>query len=226
MTEHLCVVCPQLRQGEPRIYERANVCEGCRLRLASILTDISVGYRHLAGEFVPGQGHDERVSGSREAPLPLRVNPLDLTLSARVGIIHDSNHDQIGYKPVAAILDSWVRDWRDVLGLQEGLPRPNVRHLTIWLGHRLEKACDDHPAIDEFTAEMRDLLGVIRRTIGTTEVRPEHLDVPCRRCDLLDLHRLPGQDRIECGSCGDLLTEEEYTRWVKLVAADLSEASA
>jgi hypothetical protein len=133
--------------------------------------------------------------------------------------------DQAGHISVATLLDSWVRDWRDVLRLHEGLPTPTVMVLSTWLSNRIDRACADHPAIDEFAAEIRDLVRSLRRVTGVSEVRPEHLDVPCRRCDLLDLHRLPGEDRVECSSCGDLLTGAEYLRWVKLVAADVSEVS-
>lgn len=223
-TEHVCITCPQLRQGDPRVYERANVCNGCRARLQSMLGDIWNGYQQLAGELMPGQGRGERVSGSREAPLPLRVDPLDLTMPARFAAVHDVRGDQLGYVSVATVLDSWVRDWRDTLRPQQALPRPSVRHLTIWLTHRLDDACDRHSAIDEFAAEMRDLLSAIWRVTGATEVKPEYMDgVVCRRCDLKDLYRLPGQDRVECQSCGDLLTEEEYRRWTRLLAVDLTE---
>ena len=257
MTERLCCVCPQLRQGDPRVYARPNVCEGCRLRLRSMLGDILDGYTKLgpkppinAGRWRDDAGREhrdpvadetpagpltiaggQRVSGTRERSLPLPLDPLDLTMPARVGGVHEDVNpqtglpygDQVGYVSVATLLDSWVRDWRDTLRPQEGLPRPNVRHLGIWLTHRLDDACDRHPAVDEFAHEMRDLLAAIRRVNGRTEVRPEHLDVPCRRCDLLDMHRLPGQDRVECGSCGDLLTEDEYRRWVGILSASMKE---
>ena len=224
-TEHRCVCCPQLRQGEPRIYERAQVCEGCRARLRSMLAEVVELYQDL--DLEKGSASGQRVSGSRTPPLPLRVDPLDLSLPAPTGRQRwEPNNwprDQVGHISVATLLDSWVRDWIDVLGLRE-TPPALVGTMAGWLTNRIDLGSKDHPAIDDFAAEIRDLLQTLRRTVGTSEVRPEHLDVPCRRCDLLDLHRLPGEDRVECGSCGDLLTEDEYRRWVGLVAAEHAHA--
>src|SRR5262245_39099447 len=146
-------------------------------------------------------------------------------MPARVATVHDMWRDQTGQLSVATILDSWVRDWRDVRDRGERLPTPTVVELARWLGNRLEWACDSFLAVDEYANEMRDLRRSLRSVVGINEIRPEHLDVPCRRCDLLDLHRLPGQDRVECGSCGDLLTEDEYRRWVNLLAADMADAA-
>lgn len=240
MTEHLCVTCAQLRQGEPRIYDRKAVCEPCRSRLRTLIREIDEYYDGLPDQLARSGGVGQRVSGSREAPLPLRVDPLDLMLPARTAAVHEPpctctefrrpecrrghpHLDQTGQVSVATRLDAWVQDWRDVLGLNEGLPRPDVKHLTAWLLNRLEDACDGHPAIDDFAFEMRELASVLRRTVGASEVKPEHLDVPCRRCDLLDLHRLPGEDRIECGSCGCLMTETEFNTWTRLLAAHMKE---
>jgi hypothetical protein len=183
-------------------------------------------YALVGAEMIPGQTQGQRVSGSREAPLPLRVDPLDLTLPARAAAIHDVLGDQIGHLSVASVLDSWVREWRETRDMRETPPGATVAELAGWLGNRLDWACSLHPAVDEFAREIRQLHRTIERTVGVNEVRPEHLDVPCRRCDLLDLHRLPGQDRVECGSCGDLLTEAEYSRWCGLLAGAYADGTA
>lgn len=51
MTEHLCVACPQLRNGEPRVYDRPNVCEGCRSRLRSMLSEVVELYAELLASY-------------------------------------------------------------------------------------------------------------------------------------------------------------------------------
>lgn len=222
MSEHRCVTCAQLRAGEPRIYERANVCEGCRSRLAQLLREIMGMHALLPAMLQPGQSQGQRVSGSRTPPLPLRVDPLDLTLPPRSAPVRDVLGDQVGHLSVATVLDQWVRDWKETLAVGDQWPGIRVVELTMYLRTRLPWACDGHPAIDEFAAEIRTLHRTLRVVTGLQEIRPEHLDVPCRRCDLLDLHRLPGEDRVECLSCGDLLTEEEFHRWCGLLAADLA----
>ena len=132
MTEHLCVI------DQRRQYERAAVCNGCRLWLDRTLVEIVELYALLpdavgttdpinTGEWVDERGvkhldpvalrlpsgtisklgSGPRVSGSREAPLPLRVDPLDLMMPARVAAVHDVLGDQIGQISVASALEIW-----------------------------------------------------------------------------------------------------------------------
>lgn len=216
----ICVVCTR------RQTERGQVCDADRTWLDHTLVEIGDLYALLPANMVPGQTQGQRVSGSREAPLPLRVDPLDLTMPARLGAVHDALGDQVGLLSVATVLFSWARDWRETRDRGEGPPPATVVDLVAWLRNRLDWACDDHLAVDEFVVEIEALRRKLRAVVGINEIRPEHLDVPCRRCDKLDLHRLPGQDRVECGSCGCLLTEDEYGVWVRLLAAHMKEMVA
>lgn len=262
MTAHLCVVCPQLRPGEPRIYDRAQVCDGCRARLCSLLAEICELYAALDLEKPRAVG--ARVSGSRSAPVPLAVSALDLTMPAGQKSVSDDlrpvygrsvvevrvyapadpgfegaayplttvvlsqrtrrrdhrglpawgpSGDQIGDPSVASVLDSWARDWQSYRWAL--LPQPSVVALAWWLGERLEDACDGHPAIDDFAAEIADLAARMRPHGPRAELK---VGVPCRSCDRVTLFRWPGSDRIECGSCPALMTDEEYARWTGLIS--------
>lgn len=216
VTERQCCVCPQLRPGEPRIYERAQACEGCRSRLRSLLAELLEAYSQL--ELVKGSTAGAKVSGSRTPPLPLAVTALDLTMPARVCAVHDADGDQVGHPGVASVLDSWARDWQTYR--PELLPSPNVSSLTGWLTDRLEWACDSHPAIDDFAAELRSLVGVVRAAAGLTRPKAEvKFGVPCRDCEKVTLFRWPGSDYVECGSCPVLMTPEDYLRWTQLISA-------
>ncbi|MES2210993.1 MAG: hypothetical protein V4515_12575 [Chloroflexota bacterium] len=254
---HGCVVCPQLRQGDPRIYDRANVCEGCRARLRSMLIETVEHYVRLDPR--KGSTGGERVSGSRTAPLPLLVDPLDLRMPPQLGEVSDTrmpqyelveesvtvwlparpdeeyrseeqtlrrrratgelgpSGDQVGELSVATMLESWARDWQTYWWAL--LPAPTVVHLARWLGVRLEKACDEHPAIDDFAADLRDNIRALRRVNGELGPLFDLLDVPCRRCDWLSLVPMARADRVECLHCGDLASGEEYQRWIGLLAA-------
>lgn len=222
MTQPLiCVICQR------REVRTGMVCDPDRTRLARTLDEIVELYALLPEQLAPGQSAGERVSGSREAPLPLRVDPLDLTMPAPTGrqlwtAVSDKLGDQIGHLSVASILDSWVRDWRGSIAAS-GNPGTTVVELAGWLRIWLEAACQDHPAIDEFGIEMFALAAALRRTCGLVEPLPALLDAVCARCDNLSLHRLPGEDRIECGVCGRRLTEDEYGQWTKMLVADLKE---
>jgi len=215
MTEHLCVTCSQLRQGGPRIYDRKQCCEGCRARLLSMLVEVVEHF--VSVDVRKGRKAGVRVSGSREAPLPLLVDPLDLRMPPQLGTVHDTFGDQIGEISVATVLESWARDWQTYWWAT--LPPPSVGQLSHWLGLRLEKACDEHPAIDEFALAVRELIRTLRRVNGQLGPMFDLLDVPCRRCDWLSLVPVAQQDRVECLHCGDLASGEEYARWTGLLAA-------
>jgi hypothetical protein len=226
----ICVICTRVHA------ERPLVCDHDRNRLAGTLRELAAAYAALgradpepvsAGQLVAGPTRSQtgsgRVSGSREAPVPVSLDLVDLTAQARAGTVHDPVwRDQVGYPSVASVLDQWARDWLDTLpNIGEYLPAPTVPVLLDWLGKRLGVACDRHPAVDEFAGEVHDLLWACRRAAGEVPPRPELCGgVPCRRCDLMTLYRVPGSDWIECGSCPDLMSADEYARWVGILAAN------
>jgi hypothetical protein len=210
----ICVCC----QHPDRDVETGQVCPGCAHRIACDLRDIADLYVQVS--VYPGSGATgPRVSGSREAPLPLRVDALDLTMPARGGTVHDLHGDQIGHVAVASVLDQWVEDWREHRGKGERRPEPpTVVILAAWLGLRLGDACDDHPAIDEFAADVRRLCRVLRMVTGDGPVRPERLPAPCPGCDLLALTR--DHAGVRCRACGEDWTEGQYAEWVGRLVRD------
>jgi ribosomal protein S27E len=216
MTKALtCVVC------QHRDTTSGQVCEFDRTRIARTLDEIAELYTMI--ELAPGQKPGQRITGSREAPLPLLVDPLDLTMPARIpeptDVARLHPDDQRGLMSVATRLDLWVRYWRTGINVGDINPNPTVADLARWLLIWLDVACDYHPAINDFATELFTLVGVLRHICGTNDVKPEILDVPCSRCDQTSLYRRPGEDRIECGACGRLLTEHQYGQWCGLVAA-------
>lgn len=189
-----------------------------------------------------------QVTGSREAPVPASLDLVDLTAPARPGsLLPHANAqlhqhaaivartrslerheyaaawtDQIGHLSVATELEHWVIDWIDARHQHEHRPTPSVVELAVWLSHRTTWACDHHVAVDEFAADMRRVRSVIRRiNLGRPEL-PEVCDgVVCSGCDLRNtLYRHPGsQWRAECGACGKLYSDDEYARWLGLLAS-------
>lgn len=207
---------------------------------------VRLGAARISGTATAG-----RVSGTPEAPVPVNLDLVDLTAPARAGsyLPHANAElhavaaivtrtrtlerheyaaqwtDQIGHLSVATTLDAWVRDWRGHRTKREGWPAATVGDMAGWLGDRLDDACDDHPAVDEFAADISDVHAALRGVLGLIGPWPELLrGVPCRRCDTAALSRMPPkeygvQQYIECGECGDLMTPEEYERWTQLLAA-------
>lgn len=216
-----CVACSR------RDPEVGQVCPGCRSRLANWLREIPNLYADLLArdDVLRSAGGFGWVSGTHEAPVPIRVDAVDLTLPAR-GPVSDADHDQIGHLSVAAVLDSWMRDWREHRDVGEGLPDPQVPVLCRWLGDRLDDACDSHPAVDEFAAELADLRRALYGVLGLFDVPDYKQGVPCRACDMLALVRRSGSDFIECEGCGLLLSPQEYADWTALQAAHLKGRAA
>jgi hypothetical protein len=220
------------------------VCDPCRRGLADDLRALVDAYAMLVvGEVLDGANdpvsqtlpagtvrsgsRGAPVTGSREAPVPVNLDVVDLTLAAGPGTIYDPLGDlaamQVGLIPVATVLDQWVRDWRDIRDRGEHLPVPTVVTLAGWLYDRLDWACDEHHAVDEFAAEIRAVVRACNRAIGNTPARPEVLvGVPCAtpECDGLLVHDTGSKYRVECGSCGRLWTDEEYIEWTRIVVAN------
>jgi len=217
----VCVVA----QNPNHHVEHGQVCAGCTQRIRCDLDDIVHLYLRL--DLQPGSGnHGPRVTGSREAPLPLRVDALDLTMPARgeglTAVGKEPDPDgvplQVGQPSVASTLDLWVRDWREVRDRGEGLPTPTVAVLVGWLTVRLDWACDEHPAVDEFAGEIRRLRNTLRREVGDVDPRPERLPAPCPACDLLAMVR--DSDGVRCRNCRTELGDDEYADWVGRLARD------
>lgn len=216
--EHQCVICQR------RPYMRAQVCDACRDRLPRTIAEIVELWKQLPDAMPRDQSNGQRVTGSREAPVPLNVDALDLALPARVpeasaeGRKHPE--DQVGHPAVASILDQWCRDWRDEMAFAQSLPVPTVPELARFLINRCDWAADRHPAVDEFASEMGRLRAVLRGVLGLIEPPAEFCDgVVCRKCDRYALYR--ESDYVECDHCGLLYSESEYEEWAALIAGQV-----
>lgn len=124
-------------------------------------------YARLADSLHPGSGSGgPAVSGSRTAPVPVRLDPL--SLAARGGVV--------------TILQTWLIDWHDLLGyrhprwggdLQQQLDQVvgRLRILLPW-------AAEQHGAFDEFSREIASLVHQCRTATGG-EKPPRRIGVSC-----------------------------------------------
>ncbi|GAA0494912.1 hypothetical protein Ade02nite_19510 [Paractinoplanes deccanensis] len=128
--------------------------------------------------------------------------------------------DDDGHLSAATVLDLWVRDIRAQQFTRHRLPDATVPELVRWLRARHEDICDRYPDIAVFADGLRVLRGALRSAAGETEPRPEPCDgVTCDRCDQRALFRNPDDTyRAECGNCGSLYTDDEYTDLVSIQA--------
>ena len=88
-----------------------------------------------------------------------------------------------GYN-ATAVLENWVRDWRETYGLvpygvaTETVPNAELlAHICQFLSTWLNRACADHPAIDLFAGELRQQWAAMRE--GANETPPNSWVIPC-----------------------------------------------
>lgn len=200
-----CVIC----RRQP--YDRAHACATCRKWLARDLGEIAGLAALLPLVVAP--------AGGSEGGVPLRLAAVDLGLplwgGASSATVHDPYGDQGGQVPVAARLDSWVQDWAITRDRGEGLPGVTVPEIVGWLLNRIEDACDEHPAVDEFAAEVRAIKAAICRTLSTEPMRAVRYGASCPRCEAQTLRRTIGADWIECEGCGRLWSDVDYAELVR-----------
>jgi hypothetical protein len=136
--------------------------------LASLAGDKGL-YAGLRYALMPGVGQKEgRISGSRTAPLPLRLEPL--SLSARGGVV--------------TILQTWQVDWHEALGWTHPRWRGNLQQQlddTVQaLRNNLNWAASSHPAFPDFAAEAASITRDCRRqATGEQPERRIALACPC-----------------------------------------------
>lgn len=184
----------------------------CVAGLDGRLQRIPVLYRMLADVLEPGAAVGTRVSGSRTAPIPVRLEPL--SLRARGGII--------------AILATWETDWRDRRGWAPVPARADREQLVDgdqaladivrFLSAHLPWAVRSHPAVDEFAGEIGDIVGACLRVLGLVNNAYRIGQCPAqlgtRTCGRV-LYADPYATAIRCDRCH---TEWPRTRWLLLGA--------
>lgn len=226
--ERLCVTCPALYpNGKPRYVQWPLCCESCRARIRSSLAEIVDLYALLPAMRKATRAPGDKVSGSKDPPIPARIDVVDLSLPARPATrallargVMGMDPDQVGDLSVATFLDTWVRDWAGIRG--DHLPDPNVVTLVGWLDVRLDWAMDSHTAIDEFSAELNDFVRALRSATRTDTYRGEKVgNCPVRlrddtRCNAT-LRADPYLDRITCGRCSTSWNRRD-AGWMKLRA--------
>lgn len=186
-------------------------CYQCENRMRQQLSDL-IDLQAAAGEnLIPGQGGDGR---SGERTLGINVAALDVAA---------------GWDAIA-VLESWERIWREDYGLAPyGIasetrdPRPAATLLAIvkFLQQWLDRTCAEHPAVDEFAAELRTLYRRAQHAAGLSKRVAWRLTCPtdtesgeCGRQLTVSGQDFGGQ--VTCRGCG---TTWPVERLLRVVAA-------
>ncbi len=130
--------------------------------------------------------------------------------------------DEVGARPIAVRLDEHARRWINLRGRQEHRPVPTVASIIGWLTDRLDWALQHDDRLWALDSDVRHMIAQAKGVLGLHDAQPVRYEgIPCRRCDNIGtLTRTPGDPFIECAhpGCSDLLTDEEYERWTRLLA--------
>ncbi|MEV4970608.1 hypothetical protein [Streptomyces scopuliridis] len=155
-------------------------------------------YARLSAQLAPGAGNGgPAVSGSRAAPVPLRLEVLNLMTAGG---------------PILGPLETWVRDWREhgrAEVCEAGTLQQRVDHAVRTLRFNLEWAAANHPAIDEFAGE----IGQMRRQCEgqvTGEKPPRRIPVACPCGQVLRVALDTAGER--CPGCGEQYGHTEVLR--------------
>lgn len=185
----LCICCPILRPASrPRRPNTLAVCDGCRDMLARHLAELPGLYAALEEHLEPGRGGTEiRLKGFESQP------PMSAAILSLLGPGSETPIGELAW---------WASDWA---GMRRELqPEPRMPTLCAWLADRLGWACDEHPAVDEFAADLRHISGAIKAVTGGD--RGERVGRCPRtltdgsRCDT-QLYVDPYVDKIVCSRC-------------------------
>jgi hypothetical protein len=165
----------------------------CADRLRTDLADIPGLYALMGAVLAPGTAAaGAHVSGTRTAPLPVRLEPL--SLRAKGGMV--------------TMMASWEVDWRETRGMspaERGSSERDLAAIVLWLRAHLPWAVESHPAVDEFASELRDILHACRAAAGllprVMRIGDCPADVDGQACGAA-LYADPQGERIRCRKCG------------------------
>jgi hypothetical protein len=182
-----CVICPRsLYTDELGRY----ICRPCEQRIDGDLRELAGPgglYARLCLRIHPGRSGDgPSVAGTRTAPVPVRLEVLNLT--ANGGIV--------------STLETWVEDWATYglaqVGAGGGLQH-RVDQAVSTLRLNLARAASAHPALDEFGREIWQLRRQCEGGING-ERPPRRIPVTCPCGTILRVTLdTPGR---QCGGCG------------------------
>lgn len=184
-----CVICYRdLYADEADRY----CCHPCQRRIDDDLAALPGLYADLAASLAPGAGGDgPRVSGSRSAPVPVRLDALSL--------IADGG--------VTATLEAWVIDWADRGYATPGRGGRLEHRLDLavrTLRFNLDTAARQHEALDEFAAEIAKARRACAAQAGILPPAPLTAVCPCGGILRFSFEA----DEATCRACGDYYERE------------------
>lgn len=192
-----CVVCKT--EGDGRL------CSECRRENHGRLTEFPELYVELELSIAAGGQAGEPVSGTRNAPIPIRADVIDMQTD------------------LAAFLLGWEltarRLARHSRRQQSGRLGRQLDAAVRYLDRRFDALVDEEPV---FCRGIDSWYRKARRALQLTRV-VHRLPAPCPSCGRVTLIRLSGDDAVRCANCHLQWREDEYERLVRVLAYELRE---
>ena len=184
-------------------------CERCEHQMRLQLGEVLDFQAMAADNLLPGQGGDGRAT---ERTLGVNIAALDL----------------VGAFDAIAVLESWERIWREDYGLtpygpasaeREPTPTASLTGIVNFLQSWLSKSCSEHPAVDEFAAELRGVHRASQQAAGQTRRAAWRVTCPADTDDgeCATQLRVSGEDfggHVSCRGCGTTWPVERLLRVV------------
>ncbi|MEU4133629.1 hypothetical protein [Streptomyces wuyuanensis] len=144
--------------------------------------------------------------GTRTAPLPGRLDTLNLIGPAASGTVHDLYGDQIGGRPIIDTLGSWVRLICEERRLN-GPAHWTETELAAWLIPQMGFATTQ-AWVSDLHRELFDMSCEIRG-IARIDIHTKPINRPCPRCGDLNLQKTDHDLYTRCTGCGSAFTQNE-----------------
>jgi hypothetical protein len=215
-TSGSCVCCHKRHPTNPP------ACNLCRHRLAARLWELRDLHTLLTAATQPGRNTEQRVSGSRDSAVPLRIEPLDLAAPADQATrplfarsVLGLDGEQVGSLSVATILETRTVEMAALLHTAE--PDPKVPPMVSWLSRHLVWAFSDYPDVADLADEITVLVYCLRTQLSVSR-KPIYLKDPCPSCDHTALRRDPGGGDVECGHCRRTWDVSQFDRLAVVLA--------
>jgi hypothetical protein len=211
------------------------LCRSCTRRLEQRIAELPWVSGWLSQNLERGQLGSERLSGSRDAPIPLSI-----TVLALLGQGHScdeechtsrcfgdagcpGHHDPDGVDNLSLSIPGVIAGWVEIVLDQHpdrGLsgPEGTITACAAWLGVRLEWIVEQE-WVDDMCREIDELVSRANAAVPWLPPpnREDYRPTPCEKCDKRALvWRYPW---MECdgnvGGCNNLMSLKEYRDWTK-----------
>jgi hypothetical protein len=189
-----------------------HVCSGCRDKLSNAFALMPSVAVWIGVNLERGPAIGERISGGGdEAPVPIRLDVLDLVGPASDDTVHDEYHDQTGAPNLLAVMVTWaqlVAEEREMAP-----PKDDLASICGWM-HSQVDWITKQPWVDDLLWDCHRLLTACRRVAPwEPELLRDHQEA-CEACGVKALvqHVAAGKVRCEArfGGCGKERKVTEY----------------